>query len=110
MSTSSGPSKGEWVSGFQDLAAGLMWPRLLESGRLALRPARLGLALVMLVLIGLIGQIPWLWLKDERDTWPKHWGGPLGLADDRASVALSQIAHGVVALNHLEVWHGLGLL
>ena len=39
------------------------WPRLLESGRLALRPARLGLALMVLVLIGLIGQLPRLWLK-----------------------------------------------
>jgi hypothetical protein len=110
MSTSSDPSKGAWVSGFQDFAAGLMWPRLLESARLALRPARLGLSLVMLVLVGLIGQIPWLWLKDERVGWTKHWGGPLGLADDRASTALSQIAHGVVSLNHLEVWHGLGQL
>lgn len=110
MSTSPGSSKAEWISGFQDFAAGLMWPRLLESARLALRPARLGLALVMLVLVGLIGQIPWLWLKGEREGWSKHWGGPLGLADDRASTALSQIAHGVVSLNHLEVWHGLGHL
>src|SRR5262245_20422393 len=107
MSTSSGPGKGEWVAGFAELTSGLMCARLLESARLALRPARLGISLLMLVLVGLIGQIPWLWLKDERAGWSEHWRGPLGLADDKASAALSQIAHSVVALNHLETWHGL---
>src|SRR5678816_797949 len=106
MSTASDPSKGEWVSGFHEFAGGLMWPRLLESARLALRPARLGLAAVMLVLIGLIGQIPWLWLKDERSDWSKHWGGPARVADDMVSLGLGDVAAGVIKLDHVTVWHG----
>jgi hypothetical protein len=99
-----------WGNGFTELAETLLWPRLLESARLALRPARLGLALVMLVLVGLIGQIPWLWLTEEREGWGKTTGGPIWTAGNQSSEALSQIAHGVVALNHLEVWHGLQAL
>jgi hypothetical protein len=87
---------------FSEIAASLTWPRLLESGRLALRPARMGLSLMVLVLIGLIGQLPRLWLKDA-----KPGAGPLGMAAEGGSDALIQIGNGVKGLNHLEVGHGL---
>ena len=44
-----------------DLTAGLLWPRLFEAGRLALKPERMFFGLVTAVVVGLIGSLSLLW-------------------------------------------------
>jgi len=50
---------------FEDLTAGLVWPKLLRAGGLALRPERIGLGVAIAVLIGLIDRIGLLWHNEE---------------------------------------------
>lgn len=44
-----------------DLTDDLLWPRLLASAGLALRPGRIGICFFALVIVGLLGMIPLLW-------------------------------------------------
>jgi len=44
-----------------DLTGGLLWPRLFESGRLALRPERMFFGLATAVVVGLIGSLSLIW-------------------------------------------------
>jgi hypothetical protein len=60
------PKKTEFTFSFDDLTTVFVWPGLLRSAYLALRPARLGLCLLLLVGVGLIGQVPNLWLEAEE--------------------------------------------
>ncbi|HYE60392.1 MAG TPA: hypothetical protein VD997_00215 [Phycisphaerales bacterium] len=90
--------------GFADLMATLVWPRLLAAARLALRPARLGLGVLMLVLIGLIAQIPRLWVRTGADT---PYDGPLSMGSDLARRGLSKIIHGVFDLSPKDAAAGL---
>lgn len=50
---------------FEDLTDGLVWPKLLRAGGLALRPERIGLGAAVVVLIGLIDRIGSLWHNTE---------------------------------------------
>ncbi len=95
-------SRGVWGVGILELSSGLLWPRLLGAARLALRPARIGLSLVMLALIGLIGQIPSLWLAGD-----KRGAGPLADGSLLAGRALEKIAYGVLRLVPEQAGAGL---
>jgi len=89
--------------GFGEIVSTMVWPRLLAAAGLALRPARLGLALVMLVLLGLIAQLPRLWLA-------KGDAGPASLGREGLEESLAVIAAGVVHLDHVELGAGLARL
>lgn len=47
---------------FEEFTRTMVWPRLLKSAGLALRPARIGLSLVLLLCVGLVANAPSLWL------------------------------------------------
>lgn len=47
-----------------DLTAGLLWPRLFETGRLAIRPERMLFGLATVVVVGLIGSLSLIWGGD----------------------------------------------
>lgn len=49
------------TASFEDLTRGLLWPMIFRAPALALRPARVGLALMTIVLLALIGSISRLW-------------------------------------------------
>lgn len=51
---------------FDDLAADLVWPRLLRAGPLALRPARVGLGLVQAVGLMLLASVLGSWVGSPR--------------------------------------------
>lgn len=87
-----------------DCFAGLIWPRLLRAGALALRPSRLGIALVMLVLIGVIGSVPRLWLGADDGE------GPARVAEAGGAAAAGEVMQGVMTLNPAGVLRGLGQL
>ncbi len=55
---------------FEDIVRSLTWPRLLAAGALALRPARVVMSLVLMLIVGLIAQAPTIWLG--KDTGPAH--------------------------------------
>lgn len=82
-----------------DLFRALLWPALLRVGALALRPARVGLALVALVIIALIVQVPALWLEPNT--------GPAAIMADTGGDALGAIRTGVARVNHIGVAQGL---
>src|SRR5688500_2124722 len=92
----SGRGSGGSGLGFTELMVWLVWPRLLAAARLALRPARLGLSMVVLVLIGLIAQVPRLWIQ----AGPEDYSGPLAMGSDLAGAALRKLVWGVLALEH----------
>jgi len=83
---------------FDDLADSLVWPLLLRAARLALRPARLGLAVILLILVALVGQIPSLWLGGSVS--PAHTAAHIGqegvaaLSEGMVSLAPAQVASG----------------
>jgi hypothetical protein len=68
----------------------MVWPLLLRSGVLALRPARLGLAALIVILVTLAARLPELWLKD---------GGPAQLASEQGESALRAL---IGAMTKLE--------
>jgi len=86
------------VPGFDDLAASLLWPMLLRTGALALRPARLCTAAVLLVLVTLVLRLPDLWLDEE---------GPASVVATRALVASGDIREGTVELDPSKVMDGV---
>lgn len=47
---------------------GMLWVQLLNGGRLALRPARIGLSMLLLLLLALMWWLPTLWL--DKDATP----------------------------------------
>jgi len=47
--------------GFEELTRGLLWPSLFRAPALALRPDRVGLGLITLVVLALLGSVPQLW-------------------------------------------------
>lgn len=53
-----------------DVARSLTWPRLMKAGGLALRPARVVMSLVLMLIVGLIARAPTVWLG--KDTGPAH--------------------------------------
>lgn len=50
---------------------GMLWVQLLNAGRLALRPARIGLSMLLLLLMALMWWLPTLWL--DKDETPSRW-------------------------------------
>lgn len=56
-----------------DLTDDLLWPRLLRSGVLALRPGRLFLATLAVIAVSLIARIPMPWGSDPSLTLKKAW-------------------------------------
>jgi hypothetical protein len=88
---------------FRELMVWLIWPRLLAAGRLALRPARMGISMIMLVLIGLIAHVPRLWIRPALD----EYNGPLAMGSDLAGAALIKLVRGVIALEHVEAGEAL---
>ncbi|MCE7973547.1 MAG: hypothetical protein DYG92_04365 [Leptolyngbya sp. PLA1] len=81
-----------------DLTASLLWPLLLRAGALALRPARLCTAAVLLVLVTLIMRLPDLWLDEP---------GPASVVATRALVASDDIREGTVQLDPSKVMDGV---
>lgn len=75
-----------------ELAEGLLWPKLAAVITLALRPARVGLALVMLVAIGLLGRVPLVWLPSDDQ-------GPLATFLARAEAAAAVLTQGLLRLD-----------
>jgi hypothetical protein len=65
-----------------------------------MRPACLGLGVVLVVLVSLIGRVPRLWL-------PPGDGGPAKLAAERAMMGIEAITSGVVAIRPADVGKGL---
>jgi hypothetical protein len=63
---------------FEDLASDLIWPRLLRAGRLALRPAHLGLAFFLVVITDFVA---WAFVALEN---------ALGLGGEAARAALEE--------------------
>ncbi|MDX2130436.1 MAG: hypothetical protein SFY69_00095 [Planctomycetota bacterium] len=76
---------------FDEIASTLVWPALLRTARLALRPARLGLAGVLLVILGLLVHLPSLWLGAGE--------GPAPTLANLGSEALDRFRSGVVRLD-----------
>jgi hypothetical protein len=99
-----GQGLGVGSLGFADLMVTLVWPRLLAAARLALRPARLGLGMLMLVLIGLIAQVPRLWIRPGAEV---AYDGPLSMGSELARRALSKLIHGVFDLAPQDAAAGL---
>lgn len=81
-----------------DLASSLLWPLLLRAGALALRPARLCTAAVLLVLVTLVVRLPDLWLDEP---------GPAGVIATRAVVASGDIREGTMQLSPSKVMEGV---
>ena len=50
---------------------GMLWVQLLNAGRLALRPARIGLSMLLLLLMALMWWLPTLWIEGEET--PSYW-------------------------------------
>jgi len=50
----------------------MLWVQLLNAGRLALRPARIGLSMLLLLLLALMWWLPTLWIEKEDET-PSRW-------------------------------------
>lgn len=114
-----------WGVTFSDLAGSMLWPRLLRAARLAARPARVGIGLVVIALIVLVGQLPLLWLdapaaeKQPFDPFgparpaavSAHTDatsvGPLGLALDRIDGATGAIWRGVRELDIIGLIGGV---
>ncbi len=78
----------------------LLWPALLRAGKLALRPARIGIALFAIVLIGLIGRLPELWL-------PAEVPAPLETYTQHAASGVELIATGVARFELLAIVDGV---
>jgi len=79
----------------------LCWPRLLRAPRLALRPDRLGLGVIGIVVIGLLGTLPSLW-----DEGP----GLLPLLVETKIEGLMGVTLGVLSLDVARIADGLDLL
>jgi hypothetical protein len=89
---------------FEEIAGTLSWPVLLRSARLALRPARLGLATILLVLLGLLTQLPGLWLpEDAAPSRTLANLGSLALADFREALLKLEPHDAMLALADLLV-------
>lgn len=80
-----------------------IWTRLLTAPALAMRPARLGISLVAIIIIALFTRIPTIWLDDDS--------GPGAMAERLGSAAAGSVTEGVLSLDHMMVLEGLrGLL
>lgn len=55
---------------FHDLTRGLVWPGLLRAGGMALRPAHVGLAFFLVVLLILLSRVPDFWMSTASDGTP----------------------------------------
>jgi len=84
---------------WRDVTGALLWPRLLDAPGLALRPARLGLGLVLVVLLALAGRLPELWLEPGK--------GPIPVASERVDAGVTRVVAGVARLEHLEILGGV---
>src|SRR5262245_17580180 len=85
---------------WEDFASAWVWPRLLRAAGLALRPARLGMSLVAIVLVGLIGRIPTLWMTEDT--------APAAMAGRMARTAFKQTSEAVLRLDYYDTLRGLG--
>ena len=94
-------SAGSVGPGFswRDVTGALLWPRLLDAPGLALRPARLGMGLVLVVLLALAGRLPELWLDPGK--------GPIPVVSERVGAGVARVVGGVARLDHLEVLGGV---
>jgi hypothetical protein len=90
--------RGEGDRAWVDLweASGVPW--LFRAWGLSLRPARLGLSLVLVVAVTLLLRVPDLWLEGD---------GLAGLIRDRAGRGLGDLARGVLRLDHVLIAEGL---
>ncbi len=64
------PSPRLPLPSFHDLTRGLVWPGLLRAGGMALRPAHVGLAFFLVVLVILLSRVPDLWMSTASDGTP----------------------------------------
>lgn len=73
----------------RSLVSQLLWPGLLRSTGLALRPARLGMATILLVLLALVLRVPDLWLRrGEKSGWADSPSSVVADHAERAGDAL----------------------
>lgn len=82
--------------------AALLWPQLLVGTRLALRPARIAMAMVLLLLLSLLVKLPDLWLaKDATPSFAIH---------AYSSESLETIIAGFLTLDLSRVFEGVRTL
>lgn len=80
---------------WEDLTNALLWPMLLRAPAMALRPARMGMAALLVIVLALIASAPKAWL-DGSD-------GPVGLIVARGGDAVHELRQGILAFEHLRV-------
>ncbi len=93
-----------------DLTDALLWPRLFDAGRLAMRPERMFFGLLTVVLIGLLGSMSLLW--SDEPSFGQSFGALLGALSEaigswmgRLSIAQPWDVHlGELAGNLAVVW------
>ncbi|HZW09589.1 MAG TPA: hypothetical protein VFF69_06780 [Phycisphaerales bacterium] len=87
---------------YDDLAAGLLWPRLLRAASLAARPQRILLALFLVLLLGALGSVRMPWAEEGSLPFLQAVAGDklrslhliwLGLTSVEPGVMLSGFAH-----------------
>lgn len=86
------PREPPAASPFDEIARGLLWPRLLHAPALAGRPQRVGMALLLVLLVGVIGRASSLWHGADK---PPFLDAVLGAAGNAAF----HIWSGLIALN-----------
>ncbi len=84
-------SKREGSQWWAELSESLLWPKLAGAWTLAFRPARIGLSIILLVLIGLLGRVPSLWLNESDP-------GPLAFVVKSAGEGAVTAVNGVASL------------
>lgn len=77
----------------------MLWVQLLNAGRLALRPARIGLSMVLLLLVALLWWMPTLWL--EKDATPSF------AVMAYSGEAFASVKSGLLSLNAGSVMAGV---
>lgn len=111
MATPQTPPRGSRPF-FPDVAEGLVWPLILKAPRLALRPARLGMSLLFVVLLGLALRIPNLWTDSAKGIanslavkLPKVADQFVGAVKDASVLKLVDALRALFAVLPRELWN-----
>lgn len=83
-----------------DFVSALIWPKLLHAAGLALRPARIGLAVFALVLVAVVDRLPGLWNREGA-------GAIVGWLT-RVPDAATRVRAGLASADGEQVASGLG--
>ena len=83
-----------------DLIDGLRWPLVLRSARVGIRPAAIGLSLVLIVVLALIDRIPRLWAEGT---------GPISDLVALAGTAIGRLVSGIIAFDAASVGAGASM-